>query len=148
MSSDATSDRSAFDGYVQRAQLLAELGRYDEAAAEVSYAVALDPANAGALTMLSRVHLAADRPREALTAADAAVAAAPESVPALVARALALTDLEEYAESARSDRPASGVATPAGGRPPERAAATRGGRSWGPAPASSPTKICSSQVCS
>jgi hypothetical protein len=31
MSSDATSDRSAADGYLQRAQLLAELGRYDDA---------------------------------------------------------------------------------------------------------------------
>ncbi|MEU4771502.1 tetratricopeptide repeat protein [Micromonospora sp. NPDC023644] len=102
MSSDATSDRSAFDGYVQRAQLLAELGRYDEAAGELSYAVALEPASAGALTMLSRVHLAAGRPTEALTAADAAVAAAPEAVPALVARALALSDLEEYAEAART----------------------------------------------
>ncbi|MER7330915.1 MULTISPECIES: tetratricopeptide repeat protein [unclassified Micromonospora] len=102
MSSDATSDRSAFHGYLQRAQLLAELGRYDEAAAEVSYAVALEPANAGALTMLSRVHLAAGRPTEARTAADAAVAAAPDAVPALLARALALTDLEEYAEAART----------------------------------------------
>ncbi|MEV0876930.1 tetratricopeptide repeat protein [Micromonospora echinofusca] len=102
MSSDATSDRSAFDGYVQRAQLLAELGRYDEAAGELAYAVALDPVSAGALTMLSRVHLAAGRPTEALTAADAAVAAAPDAVPALVARALALGDLEQHAEAART----------------------------------------------
>ncbi|WP_433388246.1 tetratricopeptide repeat protein [Micromonospora sp. KLBMP9576] len=102
MSSDATSDRSAADGYLQRAQLLAELGRYDEAAAEASYALALDPADAAALTMLSRVHLAAGRPAEARTAADTAVAAAPDSVPAFFARALALVELEEYAEAART----------------------------------------------
>ncbi|MFI7486856.1 tetratricopeptide repeat protein [Micromonospora echinaurantiaca] len=102
MSSDATSDRSAADGYLQRAQLLAELGRYDEAAAEVGYAVALDPENPQALTILARVHLAADRPAEALTAADAAVAAAPDAVPALVARGMALADLERYTESART----------------------------------------------
>ncbi|MGN9775939.1 tetratricopeptide repeat protein [Micromonospora sp. H33] len=102
MSSDATSDRSAADGYVQRAQLLAELGRYDEAAAELGYAVALEPANAAVLTALSRVHLAAGRPADARTAADGAVAAAPDWVPALVARAMALADLEEYAEAART----------------------------------------------
>lgn len=102
MSSDAASDQSAADGYLQRAQLLAELGRYDEAAAEIAYAVALEPGNPAALTMLARVHLAAGRPAEALTAADAAAAAAPNAVPPLVARGLALGDLERYAESART----------------------------------------------
>ncbi|MFI7578483.1 tetratricopeptide repeat protein [Micromonospora sp. NPDC049497] len=102
MSSDPTSDRSAADGYVERAVLLAELGRYDEAAAELGYAVALEPGNAQALTVLSRVHLAAGRPAEALSAADAAVAAAPQEVSPLVARALALADQEEYAEAART----------------------------------------------
>lgn len=101
MSSDATSDQFATDGYLQRAQLLAELGRYDEAAAELGYAIALDPANATALTMLARVHLAADRPDEALTAADAAVAAAPAQVDPLVARGLALTDLRRFSEAAQ-----------------------------------------------
>ncbi|SCL20884.1 Tetratricopeptide repeat-containing protein [Micromonospora nigra] len=102
MSSDADSDRSSAEGYLQRAQLLAELGRYDEAAEELGYAVALDPADAGALTMLSRVHLAAGRPTEALTAAESACAAAPGLLYALVARGLALGDLERYAEAART----------------------------------------------
>lgn len=102
MSSDATPEQSSADGYVQRAKLLAELGRYDEAAAEVSYAVALEPANAGALTLLSRLHLAAGRPAEALTAADAAIAAAPGIVAPLLARGMALADLERYAEAART----------------------------------------------
>jgi tetratricopeptide (TPR) repeat protein len=101
MSSDATSDQSAADGYLQRAQLLAELGRYDEAAGELGFAIALEPGNADALTMLARVHLAADRPTEALTAADSAVAAAPGAIPPLVARGLALVDLRKFAEAAR-----------------------------------------------
>ena len=100
MSSDAAPDQSAADGYLQRAQLLAELGRYDEAAGELGYAIAMDPANAEALTMLARVHLAAERSAEALTAADAAVAAAPQAVPPLVARGLALVDLLEFKAAA------------------------------------------------
>ncbi|NIL43598.1 tetratricopeptide repeat protein [Salinispora arenicola] len=102
MPSDPTSDRSAADGYLQRAQLLAELGRYDEAATELGYAVALDPTNATVLTTLSRVHLAAGRPADARTAADGALAAAPDWVPALVARAMALADLTEHGEAART----------------------------------------------
>lgn len=100
MSSDAAPDQSAADGYLQRAQLLAELGRYDEAAGELGFAIATDPANAGALTMLARVHLAADRSAEALTAAEAAVAAAPGAVPPLVARGFALADLREFKAAA------------------------------------------------
>ncbi|WP_146765219.1 tetratricopeptide repeat protein, partial [Micromonospora saelicesensis] len=69
MSSDPAPDQSAADGYVQRAQLLAELGRYDEAAGELAYGLALQPDDVDALTMLARVHLAAGRPAEALTAA-------------------------------------------------------------------------------
>ncbi|WP_405115807.1 tetratricopeptide repeat protein [Micromonospora sp. NBC_01405] len=95
MSSDATAE-----GYLQRAQLLADLGRYDEAAGEVGFALALEPANAGALTTLGRVHLAAGRPAEARAAADAALAVAPDAVGPLVVRGLALADLDEYAESA------------------------------------------------
>ncbi|TNH31030.1 tetratricopeptide repeat protein [Micromonospora orduensis] len=100
MSSDPTPDQSAADGYVQRAQLLAELGRHDEAAGELTYGLALQPDDVAALTMLARVHLAAGRPADALTAADAAVAAAPDALAPLVTRAMALADLERYAESA------------------------------------------------
>ncbi|MET7748502.1 tetratricopeptide repeat protein [Micromonospora sp. NPDC005367] len=102
MSSDAASDQSATDGYLQRAKLLAELGRYDEAVAEVSYAVAIEPANPVGLTLLARLHLAAGRPAEALTAADTAIAAAPGTVAPLLARGMALADLQRYAEAARS----------------------------------------------
>ncbi|MFY1618163.1 tetratricopeptide repeat protein [Micromonospora sp. WMMD736] len=100
MSTDPAPDRYAADGYLERAQLLAELGRHDEAAGELTEGLALKPADADALTMLARVHLAADRPVEALTAADSAVAAAPDAPPALVVRAMALADLGRYAEAA------------------------------------------------
>ncbi|GGM30364.1 tetratricopeptide repeat protein [Micromonospora yangpuensis] len=101
MSSDPTSDESA-DGYLQRAQLLAELGRYDEAAAELGFAVTLDPGSAAALTMLARVRLAADQPAQARTVAEQAVAVAPGALAPLVVRALALIDLREFAEAART----------------------------------------------
>ncbi|MGC5289146.1 tetratricopeptide repeat protein [Micromonospora sp. DT231] len=100
MSSDPVPDRSAADGYLQRAQLLAELGRHDEAVGELTYGLALQPDDVAALTALARVHLAAGRPAEALTAADTAVAAAPEAFPPLVVKGMALADLERYPESA------------------------------------------------
>jgi tetratricopeptide (TPR) repeat protein len=100
MSTDPAPDRFAADGYLERAQLLAELGRHDEAAGELIEGLALKPADPEALTMLARVHLAADRPADALAAADSAVAAAPDAPPALVVRAMALADLGRYAEAA------------------------------------------------
>ncbi|MFF5215172.1 tetratricopeptide repeat protein [Micromonospora sp. NPDC000442] len=102
MSADVPTDPPAADGYLERATLLAELGRYDEAVAELGSALALDPAAASVSTMLARVHLAAGRPTEALAAAEAAVTAAPGQVPPLVVRGLALGDLERYAEAART----------------------------------------------
>ncbi|MGC4852640.1 tetratricopeptide repeat protein [Micromonospora sp. DT4] len=100
MSTDPAPDRFAADGYLERAQLLAELGRHDEAAGELTEGLALKPADPQALTMLARVHLAADRPVDALGAADSAVAAAPDALPALAVRAMALADLGRYADSA------------------------------------------------
>ncbi|KAB1913316.1 lipopolysaccharide assembly protein LapB [Micromonospora sp. AMSO31t] len=100
MPNDAAPDQSAADGFVQRAQLLAELGRYDEAAEELDGALATDPGNAAALTMLARVHLAAARPAEALPIAEAAVAAAPGTVSPLVARGFALVDLGRWKAAA------------------------------------------------
>ncbi|MET8279756.1 tetratricopeptide repeat protein [Micromonospora sp. NPDC005174] len=100
MSTDPAPDQFAADGYLERAQLLAELGRHDEAVGELTEGLALKPADPKALTMLARVHLAADRPVDALAAADSAVAAAPDALPALAARAMALVDLGRYAEAA------------------------------------------------
>ncbi|GAA4733625.1 tetratricopeptide repeat protein [Phytohabitans rumicis] len=102
MPSDAPSDRDATpDSYVQRAELLADLGRYDEAAGELDDALALDPGHPAAYAMLANVRLAAGQPTDALSAADAAVTAAPGSVPALVSRAMALADLRRHAEAAQ-----------------------------------------------
>lgn len=110
------------DGYLQRAGLLADLGRYDEAAAEIGFAVALDPDSAAAQVMLARVHLAADRPEQALAAIDSlgtgdaanpwsAAAAGAEADDATlsqsdrigrqVVRGLALIDLRRFAEAAQ-----------------------------------------------
>ncbi|MFI7213644.1 tetratricopeptide repeat protein [Micromonospora maritima] len=100
MPSDAAPDQSAADGYLQRAHLLAELGRYDEGIDELTALIAAQPAHLEALTMLARMQLAADRPAEALAATETALAAAPDTVPALVARGLALLDLERWKAAA------------------------------------------------
>jgi tetratricopeptide (TPR) repeat protein len=88
------------DGYLRRAELLADLGRYDDAAAELGFAIALEPENAVALSMLAAVHLAAERPEEALSAADRAVAAAPSELHPKVQRGMALVDLRRFKEAA------------------------------------------------
>lgn len=101
VSSDAESDQSATaDSYVQRAELLAELGRYDEAAAEVGFAIALEPDHLPALLLLARIRLAAGDPARALEAADAAIAVAPTLFHPLVLRGHALVDLRRFKEAA------------------------------------------------
>lgn len=103
MSSDADSDQSAAaDGYVQRAELLAELGRYDEAAAEVGFAIALEPDHVPALLTLAMIRLASKEPEKALEAADMAVAAAPQTFHPLVFRGHALVDLRRFKEAAET----------------------------------------------
>jgi tetratricopeptide (TPR) repeat protein len=88
------------DGYVRRAELLADLGRYDDAVTELGFAISLDPRDPIALSLLACVHLAADRPADALAAADAAVAAAPRAIRPLVQRGMALVDLRRFGEAA------------------------------------------------
>jgi tetratricopeptide (TPR) repeat protein len=87
--------------YRQRALLLADLGRYDEAVGEIAAGLAAAPADAGLLATLARVHLAAEQPAEALLAAERAVAAAPQDINPLVVRAMALADNLRYAEAAQ-----------------------------------------------
>lgn len=82
---------------MQRAELLADLGRYEEAAAELAHA---DRSDVPAQTLLARIWLAAGAPKRALPAADAAVAAGPTDVAALVARGMALADLGRVDEAA------------------------------------------------
>jgi hypothetical protein len=87
--------------YRQRALLLADLGRYDEAAGEIAAGLSAAPNEPSLLATLARIHLAAEQPAEALRAADRANAASPAILPTLVVRAMALTDSERYAEAAQ-----------------------------------------------
>lgn len=86
--------------YRQRALLLADLGRYDEAAGDLAAGLSAAPGDAALLATLARVHLAADQPAQALVAAERAVAAAPDTIDPLVVRTMALTDSARYGDAA------------------------------------------------
>ncbi|GAA2530237.1 hypothetical protein [Winogradskya humida] len=104
MSSEPTSQsepETTPEEYRQRALLLADLGRYDEAAGELAAGLAAAPVDAGLLTTLARVHIAAAQPVDALVAAESAAAAAPGTVEPMVVRAMALTDDRRYGEAAQ-----------------------------------------------
>jgi tetratricopeptide (TPR) repeat protein len=88
------------DQYIQRAELLADLGRYEDAAGELDPLVAAEPHNVRALTILARIRLAANQPAEAIVAADAAVTADPENLAALVARGMVLVELDRARDAA------------------------------------------------
>ncbi|MFS8522196.1 MAG: tetratricopeptide repeat protein, partial [Micromonosporaceae bacterium] len=83
--------------HIERAELLADLGRYQEAAEELSD---LRPDDVAGYTLLSRIRLASGDLRGALAAADMAVAAAPDDIGAQVARGMALADLGRVDEAA------------------------------------------------
>ncbi|BEL11025.1 hypothetical protein Q0Z83_092160 [Actinoplanes sichuanensis] len=85
----------------QRALLLADLGRYDEAADEIAAGLTAEPHEVTLLATLARIHLIADQPAEALAAADRAATADPQALSALVVRAMALVDSRRYADAAR-----------------------------------------------
>jgi tetratricopeptide (TPR) repeat protein len=91
---------AAAEQYLQRAALLADLGRYEDAAGELADLVAAQPGHLPALTMLARVRLAAGQPGQAILAADAAVAADPKDLRALVARGMVLADLDRLSDAA------------------------------------------------
>jgi Flp pilus assembly protein TadD len=85
----------------QRALLLADLGRYDEAAGEIGEGLTVAPDEPSLLATLARIHLAAEQPAEALVAAERADAAAPATLTTLVVRAMALTDTRRFGDAAR-----------------------------------------------
>jgi tetratricopeptide (TPR) repeat protein len=87
--------------YRQRALLMADLGRYDEAVGEVALGLATAPDDAALLSTLARVHLAAAQPVDALAAAERAVASAPGTVGPLVVQAMALSDERRFGEAAQ-----------------------------------------------
>jgi tetratricopeptide (TPR) repeat protein len=96
----STDSPGEVEGYLRRAELLAELGRYGEAVTELGFALALAPSEVRLRELLARVHLAAEQPEKALTVIDDLLAEAPDYVPALVLRGHALLDLQQYAEAA------------------------------------------------
>jgi Flp pilus assembly protein TadD len=87
--------------YRQRALLLADLGRYDEAAGEIAAGLGVAPDEPSLLATLARIHLAAEQPADALVAAERADASAPATLSTLVVRAMALTDSRRYTDAAR-----------------------------------------------
>jgi Flp pilus assembly protein TadD len=87
--------------YRQRALLLADLGRYDEATEEIAAGLSAAPGEPNLLATLARIHLAAEQPTEALAAAERAASAAPDTISTLVVRAMALSDSRRYADAAR-----------------------------------------------
>jgi len=87
--------------YRQRALLLADLGRYDEAAGEIAAGLQAAPEEPNLLATLARIHLVAEQPSEALRAADRANSAAPAILHTLVVRAMALTDSGRYGDAAQ-----------------------------------------------
>lgn len=94
-----TGDRlgGVTESYLQRAELLADLGQYEEAAQELREA---PPDDVRAATLLARVRLAAGARREALAATEAAVEAGTEDSGLLIARGLALAELGRVDEAA------------------------------------------------
>ncbi|WP_412753302.1 tetratricopeptide repeat protein [Krasilnikovia sp. M28-CT-15] len=105
MPSDAASapfePETTPEEYRQRSLLLADLGRYDEAAGELAAGLTAAPTDPALLATLARVHLVAEQPVEALVAAERAVAAGPDRVDGLVARGMALVDNRRFAEAAQ-----------------------------------------------
>lgn len=96
MSSEPVPDgHTTPDQHIQRAELLADLGQYEDAAGELA-----NLSDVRALVLLARIRLAAHQPAEAIVAADAAVAAAPDDVDALVVRGMVLADLDRVLEAA------------------------------------------------
>lgn len=78
---------------LDRARVLADLGRHAEARAEVAAHLAGEPASVAGLCLLAHCDLALDDPRAALAATESALAVAPEEEWALRLRALALADV-------------------------------------------------------
>ncbi|MQA25377.1 MAG: hypothetical protein GEU94_07880 [Micromonosporaceae bacterium] len=113
---------------VRRAELLADLGRYDEAEQELRAALAADAADIEALALLAYVCLRAGRAHEALGSADAAISLAPGHALAQDVRNQALVALGR-ADEATSAAPIWPDSQDPAGFPPE----TSPEQPWGPA---------------
>ena len=85
--------------YIQRADLLDELGHHAEAAEELRDALKLEPDNPEALATLAMVQLRAGRAEQALASARAALAVAPDHLLAGVVHGYVLADLDRAGEA-------------------------------------------------
>lgn len=91
---------------LERAQLLLDVGRPEEARLQLARAVASDPENAAALALLARALIRTRRLDDALTAARRAAALAPESPEGHVSVALSLLMLNRHDQAVRAAREA------------------------------------------
>lgn len=89
---DADPTRRSVEEYLQRAEMLYELGKIPDAQAEVDAALRVDPLDPDANAMAAACALAANDPDEALTYAGAALAHQPEHSRAMITRGYALAD--------------------------------------------------------
>ncbi|MDG4822460.1 tetratricopeptide repeat protein [Asanoa sp. WMMD1127] len=93
-------DAESAEGHLRRAELLADLGHFDEAVAELDPALTADPGDGATLALLAAIQLAAGRPEPALAAAERAVAATPAAVAPQVTEGEALLQLRRFKEAA------------------------------------------------
>jgi tetratricopeptide (TPR) repeat protein len=89
---DADPTRRSVAEYVQRAEMLYELGQVEDARAEVDAALRVDPLDPDANAMAAACALAVHDPDEALTYAGAALAHKHEHSRAMITRGYALAD--------------------------------------------------------
>jgi tetratricopeptide (TPR) repeat protein len=82
------------EAYIQRADLLDDLGRYSEAADELRQALRIEPDNPEALATLALIELRAGRAEQALAPAQAALQAQPDHLLGQVVRGHVLAELD------------------------------------------------------
>jgi tetratricopeptide (TPR) repeat protein len=89
---DADPNRRSVAEYLQRAEMLYDLGQVPDARAEADAALRVDPLDPDANAMAAACALAAHDPDEALTYAGAALAHKPQHSRAMITRGYALAD--------------------------------------------------------
>lgn len=90
---DADPNRRSVAEYLQRAEMLYDLGQVPDARAEADAALRVDPLDPDANAMAAACALAAHDPDEALTYAGAALAHKPQHSRAMITRGYALADI-------------------------------------------------------
>jgi len=90
---DADPTRRSVEEYLQRAEMLYDLGQVIDARAETDAALRVDPLDPDANAMAAACALAAHDPDEALTYAGAALAHKPQHSRAMITRGYALADI-------------------------------------------------------